>query len=271
LLEVSKLKYESLRFNVEDGVAVITLSRPEKLNALDEQVARELLECLRRCEEDESVRVVVITGEGRAFSAGGDVKGMFKSIEEGQPGEFMDRLTEPLYKVSLKIREMSKLVIAAVNGPAMGAAFNLAIACDIVVASDNAKFAQSFVRLGLIPGMGGTYLLTRLIGPLKAGELFYTGRTVDAQEAFQLGIVNRVVPHEKLMEEVMKLAKLLAMGPALALARTKKLLEQATRATDIRQHLEEERKMQVESAKTKDYEEGVRAFIEKREPLFQGR
>jgi len=264
------LEYESLKFSVEDGVAVIKLSRPERLNALDDNAARELLECLGRCEEDAAVRVVVITGEGRAFSAGGDVKGMLKSIEEGEPDAFMDRLTEPLYKVALKIREMSKLVVAAVNGPAMGAGFNLAIACDIVVASDKARFAQSFVRLGLIPGMGGTYLLTRLIGPLRAGELFYTGRIVDAQEAFQLGIVNRVVPQERLMEEVMELARFIAKGPALAFARTKRLLEQATRATNLRQHLEEERKAQVESAKTKDYEEGVRAFIEKREPLFRG-
>ncbi|MBS7288693.1 MAG: enoyl-CoA hydratase [Candidatus Freyarchaeota archaeon] len=265
------MEYESLKFRVEDGVAVVTLSRPERLNALDEKAARELLDCLERCEGDEAVRVVVITGEGRAFSAGGDVKGMLRSVEEGRPGEFMDRLTDPLYRVALRIRETGKLVIAAVNGHAMGAGFNLAIACDIVIASDKAVFAQSFVRLGLIPGMGGTYLLTRLIGPLRAGELFYTGRTVEAQEALQLGIVNRVVPHEELMEEVMKIAKSLARGPALALARTKRLLEQATRTTDLRRHLEEERKMQVESAKTRDYEEGVRALMEKREPKFSGR
>lgn len=264
------MEYRSLKFSVSDGVAVVTLSRPERLNAFDEQAARELLDCLERCEREESVKVVVITGEGRAFSAGGDVKEMLRSIEEGKPGEFMDRLTSVLYKVVSKIREMGKLVIAAVNGNAAGAGFNLALACDMVIASENASFTQSFVRLGLIPGMGGTYLLTKLIGPLRAGELFYTGRTVSAREALQLGIVNRVVPHEKLMDEVMALARSLARGPLLALARTKRLLEEATRATDLAKHLEEERRMQVESAKTRDFEEGVRAFVERRDPAFRG-
>ncbi|MHA1607564.1 MAG: enoyl-CoA hydratase/isomerase family protein [Candidatus Freyarchaeota archaeon] len=264
------MKYETLSVRVEDGVAIITLSRPDKLNALDEQAARELLQSLKECEKDENVKVVVITGEGKAFSAGGDIKGMMKSIEEGNPGEFMDSLTKPLYEVALHIRRMSKLVIASVNGYAMGAGFNLAIACDIVLASEKAMFAQSFIKLGLIPGMGGTYLLTRLIGPLRAGELFYTGRTIDAQEALSLGIVNRVVPHEKLHEETMKLASSLARGPTLALARTKMLLEKAMHAPEMSSHLTEERLMQIESAKTRDYEEGVRSFIEKRSPDFQG-
>lgn len=252
------------------AVGVIRLVSPEKLNPLDIQIGVEMGSALNILEKEEQIRALIITGTGRAFSAGGDVKGMLKSIEENTVERYMDDQTEVLYGLAARIRRYPKPVIAAVNGYAMGAGMNLALACDMIIASEDAKFSQSFCRVGLIPGFGGTYFLITQTTWQKAVEISFLGDIIDAAEMKRIGLVNRVVPADELEREARALADQLAVGPTLAFAKTKELFLNAL-SSGFEEHLKKEREMQVQSALTEDYRIGVRAVNERSKASFEGR
>ncbi|MFQ6059124.1 MAG: enoyl-CoA hydratase/isomerase family protein [Anaerolineae bacterium] len=262
--------YETILFTIEEGVATITLNRPESLNALNQQMAEELLDALERCKQD-AVRAVVIKGAGRGFCAGGDVRAMRELVEKGAPEEFFRDALGAVHQAILAIRNLPKPVLASIHGFASGAGFNLALACDLRIATETARFNQAFVRLGLIPDAGGTFFLPRMVGLGKASELFFSGEFLDAPEALRLGFLNRVVPEGELESATRELATRLAKGPTLAIGRIKALINQGLVATDLASHLEREQQAQIASSRTEDFQAGVAAFFEKREPEFKGR
>ncbi|MFX0094129.1 MAG: enoyl-CoA hydratase/isomerase family protein [Candidatus Hodarchaeota archaeon] len=262
--------YKNLKIEIKEEVALITLNRPDIHNALNIPIGKELNQCLDKIKDDEAVRAVIITGTEKSFSSGGDLKGMKTSIDEGKPKEFMAQLLQPIYDIAIKIRKLPKPVIAAVNGYAVGAGMNLALACDIIIASEKAVFSQAFINVALIPGMGGTFFLPRYIGLNKAAELFFTGKRINANEAEKLGIVNEVVAPEKLAGVVWDLATNLANKPTRAIARTKALLNQ-TYLHSVEEHLKLECKTQIETSGDEDFAEGITAFWEKRKAKFKGK
>ena len=255
---------------IENKIATIKLMDPEKLNPLNKEMAKDLLESLESLEENNDVRCVIITGSGRAFSAGGDVKLFKSSIEDGTSGKVMDDLLKNLYKIALILRLYPKPVIASVNGWAVGAGMNLALSCDFVIASEKARFRQSFAKLGLIPGFAGTMLLSRQLTWQQATQMAFFGDTYSSEEMNKLGLINEIAPAEKLEEVSLQWAQRLANGPTLAYARTKKLFFEAL-SIPLKEHLENERQMQIKSAETEDYKRGVFAFFDKKEPEFIGR
>ena len=214
------MSYEQIDVSEDSGITTITLNRPEKLNALAGHMRRDLAEALEAAGAERSVHVVVITGAGRAFCAGGDVAAMSELIERQDAEEFL-RLLGSARRVVTAIRQTTKPVIAAVNGPAFGAGCNLALACDLRIAAATASFSQSFAKVGLHPDWGGTYFLPRLVTPGKACEMFFLGEVMDAAEALRLGVVNKVVEPEDLEAETRKLAERLRDAPAIALAAAK--------------------------------------------------
>ncbi len=252
---------------IEDKIALIKLIDPENLNPLNKETAKQLLESLESLEKNNDVRCVIITGSGRAFSAGGDIKLFKSSIEDGTSGKEMDDLTKNLYKIALFLRLYPKPVIAAVNGWAVGAGMNLALSCDFIIASDKARFRQSFSKLALIPGFAGSILLSRQLTWQQATQMAFFGDTYSAEEMNKLGLINEITSAEKLEEVTLQWAQRLANGPTLAYARTKKLFFEAL-STPLEEHLENERQMQIKSAETEDYKRGVLALIDKKEPEF---
>ncbi|KJS46744.1 MAG: hypothetical protein VR66_23680 [Peptococcaceae bacterium BRH_c23] len=236
---------------------------PESLNALNINMREEMLEALLAAEKDDEVRVVVITGRGRAFCSGGDIKAMNK---EFTPAEGRARM-QKVGRLIKCINGMNKLVIAAVNGPAIGAGCNLALACDFIIAAEEATFGQPFGRLGLVPDLGGLYYLPRRVGLAKAKELIFTWQIIDAREAERIGLVNWVVPLSDLDTEVKKLAEKLVKGPALANGLAKGIINRSLEST-LDQILEEEAYAQGLCFMSQDFQEGVRAFLEKRKPNF---
>lgn len=258
-----------------DKIATITLNRPEALNALNLEMRYEILEALEDIEQDDDIRVVLITGAGRAFCSGGDVKGMRQSTSGSSPLDEVDMFAgrerlKGLGKVILKISQLEKPVIAAVNGVAAGAGFNLALACDLVIASEEARFVQSFVKLALVPDGGGFYSLVRRVGVAKAKELIFTGRMVEVEEAIRLGLVNLVVPTDKFLEEVLKFANQLADQPPKSMAISKAILNKVD-LMDLATELEYEALAQSICSLSQDHREGVKAFFEKRPGQFKGR
>jgi 2-(1,2-epoxy-1,2-dihydrophenyl)acetyl-CoA isomerase len=262
------MSYEHILVDETDGVVTITLNRPEKLNAFIGHMRRDLAESLERAGSERSVRVVVITGAGRAFCAGGDVEFMYQLMERRDSEEFA-RILGAGSRVILAIRQMTKPVIAAVNGVAAGAGCNLALACDFRIASTTASFTESFVRVGLNPDWGGTYFLPRLVTPNKACELFFLGDTIDANEAARLNIVNQVVDPEELGEAVTQLAQRLCAAPPIVIAAAKQAVYMSE-AQDLDTMLRFETESQMRCFDSDDGHEGVRAFLEKREPRFTG-
>ncbi|MBA7625953.1 2,3-dehydroadipyl-CoA hydratase [subsurface metagenome] len=216
------------------------------------------------------MRCLILIGSGRAFSAGGDIKQFKSGIENGTPGQVMEETLNDLYKIAITLRLYPKPVIAAVNGWAIGAGMNLALSCDFIIASENAKFRQSFSKLGLIPGFAGTILLSRQLTWQQATQMSFFGDTYSAEEMFKLGFINEITSHENLEEVTLKWAQRLARGPTLAYARTKKLFFNSL-STPLEKHLENEKQMQVKSAETEDYKIGVYALIEEKEPDFVGK
>jgi 2-(1,2-epoxy-1,2-dihydrophenyl)acetyl-CoA isomerase len=216
------------------------------------------------------VKCLIITGSGKAFSAGGDVKKFKESADNGTAGKVMDEIIKVLYEIALVLRLYPKPVIAAVNGWAVGAGMNLALSCDFVIASEYGKFRQSFCKLALIPGFAGTILLSRQLTWQQAIQMSFFGETYSSEDMKKLGFVNEIVSAEKLREKALEWAHKFAKGPPLAYARTKKLFFEAL-STPLVEHLENERQMQIKSAETEDYKIGVTALIEKKEPEFIGK
>lgn len=261
-LVVDKI-YKLIIVEKKDGVAKITMNRPDKLNALMSEMNFEIISALRDLDLDDSVRVVILTGAGRAFSAGGDINQMQEKYYKLDGLELRRTLQQGVKTVVSTIWNMEKPIIAAVNGPATGAACNIAFACDIVIASENARFGEVFIRVGLGPDGGGSYLLPRLVGIHKAKELFFTGRIFDAKEALQLGLVNRVVPSEELDSTVMDFAKELVQRPARALGVAKKAINEALNMS-MEQTLDYEMTLQSLCFQTDENKELVKEFLEKK-------
>jgi len=257
------MSYTTIQVEETDGIAKITLNLPDKLNALDLVMREDLKDEFARIGKDDTVKVVTITGTGKAFCAGGDIK----SMDGVTSPAGRDRLKN-VQKLTKRMVELEKPIIAGVNGAATGAGFHIALACDIIIASEKARFAESFVKIGLIPDMGGFYLLPLRVGVHKAKELMFTGRMFDAKEASAMGIVNKVVPAEDLDDEVMQFARELARGPGRSYAMIKSALN--TWPASLQTMLEIEANLQAVSFSTKDFKEGVNAFLEKRKPEFTG-
>lgn len=261
--------YEQIDVTDDGGITTITLNRPEKLNALAGHMRRDLAEALEAAGSDRTVHVVVITGVGRAFCSGGDVAAMADLIERQDADEF-SRLLGSARRVVTAIRDMTKPVIASINGPAFGAGFNLALACDLRIASSNATFSQSFAKVGLHPDWGGTYFLPRLVTPNKACELFFLGDSINAEEALRLGLINFVVAPSELEAETRKLAERLREAPAIAIAAAKQAIYMSQSA-ELEEMLRYENEAQMRCFDSDDGAEGVRAFLEKRPAKFTGK
>lgn len=254
----------SILIKIENQVAYITLNRPDVFNSFNREMALLLQSILDDCEYNNEVRSIVITGNGKAFCAGQDLKEVTSS--ELNPG-FKKILEEHYNPIITRIRSIHKPIIAAVNGVAAGAGANIALSCDLVVASNKASFIQAFSKIGLIPDSGGTFFLPRLIGFQKATALMMLGDKVTAEEAEELGMIFKVISSESFNEEVEKLAVKLANMPTKALGLIKELLNKSNTNT-LEQQLELEGKLQIEAALSEDYTEGVNAFMEKRKPIF---
>lgn len=256
----------SILCKVENKVAYITLNRPEVFNSFNREMALSLQKTLDDCATDANVRAIVITGSGKAFCAGQDLKEV--TTPELNPG-FRKILEEHYNPIIEKIRTIDKPIVAAVNGVAAGAGANIALACDIVVAAENASFIQAFSKIGLIPDSAGTFFLPRLIGLQKASALMMLGDKVGAKEAFEIGMIYKFYPVAFFEEEVEKLAVTLSEMPTHALALTKKLLNRSM-INNLQEQLAMESDLQIDASSSNDYQEGVNAFMEKRTPEFKG-
>lgn len=254
--------------HIEAGVATITMTRPKRLNAIDLQMLAELQAHLDALALDETVRAIVITGQGKTFSAGGDLNLMKATM--GDATAVRTRLRLGLERLVTQLTDLEKPVLAAVNGQAFGAGWNLALACDIVIASREASFCQAFTKVGLMTDTGGSWLLPRLIGPHRAKELAFMADTISAEDAHGLGLVNHVVDHDDLEEHAQAYARRLAAGPTIAYGLIKRAMHRAMEGT-LKDALEFEAAGQGHCTTTEDHAEGVAAFFEKREARFQGR
>jgi 2-(1,2-epoxy-1,2-dihydrophenyl)acetyl-CoA isomerase len=262
---------QDLLESVKDGVAVLTLNRPDRLNAMSRPMLDALLAALPRLAADPEVGAVVLTGAGRAFCAGGDVKAMAEGREsEGTTLEERAQALRSRMEVSRWLHEMPMPTIAMVRGAAAGAGLSLALACDLRVAGDTARFAPAFARVGYSGDFGGSWFLTRLVGTARARELYYTADIVDAQQALLLGLANRVVPDARLEEETLALARRLAGGPRVALRYMKRNFNAAETGT-LKDSLDLEAWHHTRCGMTEDHREAAKAFVEKREPVFRGR
>jgi 2-(1,2-epoxy-1,2-dihydrophenyl)acetyl-CoA isomerase len=264
--DIMAYRYSTLLITVRDGVATLRMNRPETRNAFEHQLREDLIDCLRRLAEDEQVRVIVLTGSGKAFSAGGDLREIGKGMTLTQAKAYMEDVTQ----IIPILWHLDKPVIAAVNGAAYGAGFSIAMACDLVVASEEATFSLAFVKVALVPDLCATYFLPRLIGLQRTKEWVFTGNTLPARELLKLGVINDVVSAEKLDEHVSELASQIAVGPPLALASAKRLLNQSFNL-DLSEALRVENETQAQCLASKDHGEGVTAFYEKRPPRFTGK
>jgi len=263
------MNYETIQLEMRGSVCVLTLNRPERLNALTVQVANEFKAAINEALE-RGARVIVLTGAGRAFSAGGDVREMQEIAQKDARLEaFFDEPLRLLNEAILLIRQTPVPFIAAVNGVASGGGCNLALACDLVVAAESARFNQAFIKIGLTPDCGGTFILPRLVGWKRATELLFSGDLISATTAAAMGMINTVAPDEALMSTAMAIADKLAQAPTAAIGQIKMLLE-ASATNDFASQLDLERETQIESGRTKDFVEGVTAFLEKRPPRFVG-
>ncbi len=261
------LEFEHLEMETEDQIAWITLNRPEHFNAFAGEMREELLQALLEFQEDEDARVAVITGKGRAFCSGGDVKHMVKLKEEDADFEHMRPLLDAGRRVVSLIHSIPKPIVAMVNGAAAGAGCNLALACDLRIASDAAFFAQSFIHVGLHPDWGGTFFLPRLVGTARALELMWTGRRVEAAEAEEIGLVHQVVPHPHLKEHTTRFARRLTKAPTTTV-RLVKMAVYNSFHHDLNDMLDFEADAQEQCWASPESAEGIRAFVERRPPIF---
>ncbi len=262
-----RVKFENLLFDLSDHVAKITLDRPDAANGIDLALGRDLMRVAIRCDEDPDVRAVLLTGAGKMFCAGGDLKS-FASFGDDLPAALKE-LTTYLHAATSRLARMDAPLVVAVNGAAAGAGMSLAVAGDLVVAAASAKFTMAYTAAGLSPDGSSTYYLPRLIGLRRTQELVFTNRRLSADEALEWGLVNRVVPDEALLDEAGKLAAQLAQGPTRAYGEVKTLLDASFSGT-LETQMELEARGIAAMAGTLDGKEGIRAFLEKRRPTFTG-
>jgi 2-(1,2-epoxy-1,2-dihydrophenyl)acetyl-CoA isomerase len=262
------MSYETLTFDIQEQIATLTLNRPAVYNAVNAHAAREFLDVITQVDEDPAVRCVVITGAGKAFCAGGDVRGFHDHLPE--IGTHLKQLTHLLHGALARIARMPKPVIAAVNGVVAGGGMGLLLACDLAYAIETATLTMAYAGIGATPDGSSTFWLPRLVGVRRALELIYTNRVLSAQEALAWGILNGVVAPQHFPSAVYAVARQLVQGPTLAYARTKKLCYTSLNAT-LETQMEDEACNIADSGKTEDFREGIEAFMQKRTPLFQGR
>ncbi len=262
--------YKCLLYSVKDAIATLTLNRPERLNALGDTLRDDLHDAVLRATADPEVRAIVLTGAGKGFCSGGDVKAMNEAKEARTERPVLDKVAPLRDRVLIAMRDAPQPIIAAVNGAAAGAGMNLALACDIRLASTTAKFGETFVKRGLHPDWGGTYFLPRIVGMAKAAELIFTGDIIDAQEALRLGIVSAVHAPDDLLPAAYSLAQKISAGPPIAIRLARRALHH-NQAAGLQESLEFETFAQNICFETADAREGIRAFVEKRAPQFEGR
>jgi len=264
------MNFETVEYSLDRTTAVIAMDRPEALNALSLQLTRDLGAAVKQAVDD-GARAAILTGKGRAFCSGGDLREMRSMWErEGRIEAFLEEPLGLLHDVIKAIRNAPIPFIAAVNGVCAGAGTNFALACDLVIAAEDATFNEAFVRIGLSPDCGGTYFLPRAVGEKIAAELFMTGASIDARRALDLGMINRVVPAAELMTAAADLAGSLAAAPTGSIARIKQMLN-SSYSSDLDTQLALEHKCQIESGRSADFKEGVAAFFDKRYPQFTGK
>ena len=258
------MAYSKIIYTVAEGVATITLNRPDKLNSFDRAMALETIEALDQARDDDAVRAILLTGEGRAFSAGQDL------AEAIAPGTKIEEIITVQYNpIVRRLRALPKPVVCAVNGVAAGAGANIAYACDLTLAAESAVFIQSFIQIGLIPDSGGTFTLPRLVGMQRAFGQMILAPKVSAKEAEAQGMIWKAVPDAELMNEATTLAKKLAVMPTKAIALTKDALNRST-FNNLDDQLDVENELQTVAGNSHDYREGVQAFLEKRKPVYRG-
>lgn len=275
------MQAEHLLFEVQDHIATITLNRPEALNAFSVPMMRAWVQALEACRDRDDIRVVVVTGAGRAFCAGGDVRAMregrgFLELGEEELDTYSTGLARKnslwklIQRIPLTLEQVDKPVIAAINGDAIGAGLDMALMCDMRVAGDGARFSEGYVRLGIVPGDGGAYFLPRLVGMAKALELLLTGDMFDAAEAARIGLVNQVVPQEQVLDEAYKLARKIAAQPPIAVQLIKRAAYQSAN-TDLRTALDLVSSHMAVVTETEDHLEAVKALLEKRQGVYKGK
>lgn len=261
------MAFSTIDLKEEEGICTVTLNRPQRLNALNNTMFSELQEICDIIVKSDSIRVVVLTGAGRAFCSGGDVKEMGQ--RNASHVEALLHMQE-INRTTLSFANLPKPVISAVNGVATGAGVNLALAGDIIIATEDAKFSEIFVQVGLTPDVGGTYFLPRAVGRAIAKELVFTGKMIDAQEAQKLGLINQVVAKDNFYDVVYDMARKIAQGPPIAIAQAKSMINKSLEM-DLATTLDNEAYSQAMCIQTEDHKEGVQAFLEKRKPNFKGK
>ncbi len=268
------MAYSDILFDGQDGIGLLTLNKPDRLNAMSWASWLEFRDVLARCQRDDAVKVLLVTGAGRGFCSGTDLAAAAAAEASGSDGasdtRSRDEKLHSHYLVTNELIALQKPTIAAINGVTAGAGFGLALGFDLRIASDQARFCAVFVRRGLAPDFGSSYLLPRIVGMSNALRMIYTGDIVDAAEALRIGLVTEVVPPEQLMERALALAGRLAKGPSLALEVAKRLAYRGM-AAELADHIQFEEYLQRICLESEDAREGVRSFLEKRDPAFQGR
>ncbi len=262
------MSYKTLLLNIDNGMATLTLNRPENYNALSLELAGELLDAVLECDESSSVKVIIITGAGKAFCAGGDVKEFNQNLDNASL--YLKKLTSQLHKSIAKICRMPKPVIAAVNGVAAGGGFSLSLVCDLTIAAESAKFVTAYSDIAATPDLGMTYFLPRILGNKKAFELALIRKQLSASEAKEWGLVNQVVPDEQLRASSQELAQKFLNASGLGVGATKKLLQLSLSQT-LESQMENESEFIARAGKSQDFREGVTAFMERRKPEFRGK
>ncbi|HZQ06409.1 MAG TPA: enoyl-CoA hydratase [Anaerolineae bacterium] len=264
------MPYNKLLFSIESGVATITLNRPDRSNALEDEMTRELLDALKQIERDAEIRCIVLTGAGKNFCAGQDLGAFVERSRSPEGLSVQDHLHNGYNKVITKIRSIEKPFIAAINGAVAGAGLGIACACDLRYASENAKFRMAFIGIGLAPDSGTSFLLPRIVGWGRALDMAMTNELVDAREAYAWGLANRIYSPDELMPATMTMAKQLASAPTRGIGLTKRAFNRAL-LTDLQGALEYEAQVQDIAIATEDHTEGINAFLEKRAANYKGR